>query len=319
MRQKPQIKAIITDVDNTLLDWMGQYIQPMQRFVEKIGEIAGVDPETLYPEIREINRRHATSEYGFVLQEMPTVARVKAERGDTRPVTETYKEAIDTYCRERDERLKLYPDVSKVFQMIHDRGTRIIAFTESQAFYTFTRFKKLGLDGLIDTLYTPADTAVPNDVDLRQSRSHAPDYYHFRHTEHLLLPEGTRKPDPEMLLQIVAEQGFKPHEVLMVGDHLWKDVHMTQQAGVHDVHAAYGSYGDTNSGNDYANFMPKISYYPANYYEMEREARAGAGAIKPTTTLDLGMVQLYQHFNFVAAPKRVPRVLAHPVIHPTPL
>jgi phosphoglycolate phosphatase-like HAD superfamily hydrolase len=44
------------------------------------------------------------------------------------------------------------------------------------------------------------------------------------------------KPNPGILLSIIADLGGTVGEVVYVGDNILKDVYMAQQAGVTDVH-----------------------------------------------------------------------------------
>jgi phosphoglycolate phosphatase len=55
-----------------------------------------------------------------------------------------------------------------------------------------------------------------------------------------LTPPGELKPNPKVLLDIIASVDAKPIETVYVGDSLMKDVAMAQQAGVTDVWAKYG-------------------------------------------------------------------------------
>lgn len=311
---KPQIRAVVGDLDNTCWDWMGFYIPAMQRFTHKVAEIAGVTPEVLYPEIRSIHQRHGTSEYGWVLQEMPTLQHLKEATGDLRPLSQIYKPAIDVYCEERDRRLALYPGVSSFFNTLGAKGTLRIAFTEAQAFYTFSRFKKTGLDNFIDVLYTPPDSDIPQGVDLAAARSNPPSYYRLNHAQHRALPKGARKPNPELLMQILDEHKLRPQEVLVFGDHLWKDVWMAQQVGCHNAHAFYGDYSRMQG---YGDFMPKVSFYTDAHFEEEKVGRASAGHIKADHVLQEGPTELLQMFDFVQGPKRARLPRGHkPVIHP---
>lgn len=310
---KPQIRAVVADLDNTCWDWMGFYIPAMGRFIDKVAEIAGTTPEALYPEIRAIHQRHGTSEYGWVLEEMPTLQRLKEQARDPRPLTEIYKPAIEAYCEERDSRLALYPGVSSFFNKLGAQNTLRMAFTEAQAFYTFSRFKKTGLDHQIDVLYTPPDSALPAGIVLAQERSNPPEYYKLAHTQHRALPSGSKKPNPELLMRILDEHKLRPQEVLVFGDHLWKDVWMAQQVGCHHAHAFYGDYSRTNT---YSDFMPKVSFYTDAHFEEEKVGKASAGKISSDIVLQQSPIELFKHFEFVAGPKRarLPRGYK-PVIH----
>jgi FMN phosphatase YigB (HAD superfamily) len=72
--------------------------------------------------------------------------------------------AIDAFREARRNTLRLYPGVKSTLSTLRARGVLIAAFTESKAFYTSYRFRKLGLDGLVDYLYSPEDHLMPADT-----------------------------------------------------------------------------------------------------------------------------------------------------------
>ena len=74
--------------------------------------------------------------------------------------------AIDAFRKARRRVLALYPTVADTLAALKAKGVRIAAFTESKAFYTNYRFRKLGLDGLVDVLYSPEDHSVPAETVL---------------------------------------------------------------------------------------------------------------------------------------------------------
>jgi phosphoglycolate phosphatase len=147
-----QKRVLITDVDNTLLDWQDLWYQTFSAMIGKVIEISGVDPETLYAECSVIHQKYGTSEYSRLLGELPCL---QALYGDN--VLKIMAPAIDTFRDARRRVLQLYPTVEETLKALRAAGVVIAALTESKAFYTNYRFRKLGLDGLIDYLYSPED------------------------------------------------------------------------------------------------------------------------------------------------------------------
>ena len=66
-----QKRVLITDVDNTLLDWQDLWYQTFSAMIGKVIEISGVDPDTLYAECSVIHQKYGTSEYSRLLGELP--------------------------------------------------------------------------------------------------------------------------------------------------------------------------------------------------------------------------------------------------------
>ena len=62
-----QKRVLITDVDNTLLDWQDLWYQTFSAMIGKVIEISSIAPETLYAECSVIHQKYGTSEYSRLL------------------------------------------------------------------------------------------------------------------------------------------------------------------------------------------------------------------------------------------------------------
>ncbi|WP_340141175.1 HAD family hydrolase [Pseudomonas poae] len=143
-------KILITDVDNTLFDWQRLWYESFSAMSTVAIEISGVEPEKFFTECSELHQKYGTSEYSFVLTELPSFKLLYGEN-----VREAMHPAIEAFRNAQAINLKLYDGVASALDELRDRGVIIAAFTESKAFYTSERFRKLGLDGKIDYLYSP--------------------------------------------------------------------------------------------------------------------------------------------------------------------
>jgi len=231
-----RVSAVITDLDNTLFDWVAIWHEPFKAMFTQLAASSGVPEDTLFNEAKEVFTRHGTTEYAFVTQELPSLV---AKHLDGK-LHELYSDAIDAYRAARREVLRLYPDVEETLQTLKDRGCLIVGYTESQAFYTNYRMRKLGLDRVLDYLYSPPDHPMPEGVTPEDMRYYSADHYELRRTIHRFTPKGEPKPSPTILRQIIEEVKAIPDEVIYVGDNLRKDVVMAQKASVTDVWAKYG-------------------------------------------------------------------------------
>jgi HAD superfamily hydrolase (TIGR01549 family) len=263
-----QKRVLITDVDNTLLDWQDLWYQTFSAMMDTVIEISGVDPDTLYAEASIIHQKYGTSEYSRLLEELPSLQRLY---GDT--VLSVMAPAIDAFREARRSALALYPTVAATLKALKAKGVVIAAFTESKAFYSNYRFRKLGLDGLVDFLYSPEDHSIPKEVVA--TRQYDAETYTFKHTIHHFTPDGEVKPNPAILLDIVKDLGVSRDEVVYVGDNPLKDVIMAQQAGITDVHAAYGS---SQHKPEYE-LLRKVTHWTHEMVERERTALRPGGVV----------------------------------------
>ena len=280
-----QKRVLITDVDNTLLDWQDLWYQTFSAMMDKVLDISGVDPEALFAEASVIHQKYGTSEYSRLLEELPSL---QARYGDD--VLTVMAPAIDAFRAARRRVLALYPTVADTLAALKEKGTRIAAFTESKAFYTNYRFRKLGLDGLVDVLYSPEDHSVPEETVA--TRHYVADSYAFKHTVHHYTPEGEVKPNPDILLDIVKDLGASIDQVIYVGDNPLKDVFMAQQAGITDVHAAYGS---SQHKPEYE-LLRKVTHWTPEMVERERTALK-PGSVTPSHVLTENFAQILPLFE----------------------
>ncbi|WBO61181.1 MULTISPECIES: HAD family hydrolase [unclassified Acidocella] len=280
-----QKRVLITDVDNTLLDWQDLWYQTFSAMIAKVIEISGVDPEMLYAQCSVIHQKYGTSEYSRLLGELPCLRELYGSN-----VLAVMAPAIDAFREARRRALQLYPTVEDTLKILKTSGVPIVAFTESKAFYTNYRFRKLGLDGLVDYLYSPEDHSMPEDTS--DTRYYEPESYTFKHTIHRYTPEGELKPNPDILLQIISDLSVSIDEVVYVGDNILKDVLMAQQAGVADVHARYGA---SQHKPEYE-LLRKVTHWTPEMVERERNALK-LGEVVPTHVLDKNFAQILKLFE----------------------
>jgi len=286
---KKVVSVIVTDLDDTLWDWVGIWYHPFKAMLDKVSAISGIPPETLLRDFKEVYSQHDTSEYAFALQELPSLLR--KHPGEN--IVDIYSEAIEAYREARRKVLKLYPDVFETLEAIKDRGTLIVGYTESLAFYTRYRLLKLGLDRTLDFLYSSADHDLPKGLTRARIRKYPPESYQLRRTVHRHTPPGKEKPSPEVLLQILADVGARPEEAIYIGDKLVKDIAMAQAASITDVHAAYG---EAHNREEYE-LLRRVTHWPAE--AVEQEIAASTAELRPSYTLQNSIAELHDYFEFV--------------------
>lgn len=282
---KRRISVVITDLDNTLFDWFGIWYRCFRPMLDGIVRISGAPEETLVAEIRAVHQKYGTTEYAFLIEELPSVRR-RHPGGD---IPALYAEAIGAYRENRRRHLRLYPTVMETLAAIKAAGCLLVAYTESVEFYTNYRVRKLGLDGVIDVVYSPRDHGVPEGFE----RAYPPEAYAFARTVQRHTPENEYKPNPEVLLGIIGDIGAPKERVLYVGDSLAKDVAMARAAGVLDVFAAYGRAQEP----EVHDLLGRVTHWTAEM--VERERAAGTQGIEPSITLADDFAEIRGYVEFV--------------------
>lgn len=267
--------VLITDVDNTLFDWFGVWHASFRAMLDQIVLISGINEEILIPEIKKIHQSHMTSEYAFLIEEIPSLQ----QKYSGANLLEIFDPAIQAYRAARRAKLTLYDGVADTLIELKRRGVLIMAYTESQAFYTSYRFQKLNLDGLVDFLFSPPDHEVPNNTTRMSIRSKPARSYDLLHTQRRETPKGEMKPNPTLLKDIISSVGADRSQVIYVGDSRFKDVAMAQDAGVMDVLA---NYGESHRKEEYK-LLVDVTHWSDE--DVEREKKMTERDIRPTVKI----------------------------------
>jgi phosphoglycolate phosphatase-like HAD superfamily hydrolase len=293
---RPRVSLLVTDLDNTLWDWFEIWYRSFSALLEGIVGISGIPQGELEPAIREIHQRRGTSEYSYLIGELPPLKALHGEDADLQVV---YADAINAAREAREDVVRLYPGVHETLSAIHAAGTIIAGYTESLAFVTAARAKKLGLDGLLDYLYSPADHDFPDGVSAGDLRRHDdPTAYALQHTEHRHTPLGHLKPSPEVLQAMLGELS-DGGSVVYVGDSLMKDIAMAQEVGALDV---WAEYGQIQERPEYT-LLQRVSHWTEADVQREIEIKKRPH-VTPTFVLHESFSELHHHFDFVRNGRR---------------
>lgn len=285
---RPSISLIITDLDNTLFDWVEIWYRSFSAMLGCLVEKSQIPRATLISEIREIHQREGTSEYAFLIEELPSLR--KKHPGEN-PV-EIYADAIRAFREARASALKLYPTVRETLQFLKDSGCRIVAYTESMEFYSLYRIRKLDLDGLLDFVYTPPDHALPSGLTREKVRLYAAESYSLAKTQHRHTPPQELKPNPKLLTHIVNEVGGKSSQSIYIGDSLMKDIAMAQDAGIADVYAKYGA---AQNRPEYG-LLREVTHWTPQSVQKEKDLTKAEA--KPTFELQRYFSEIRDLFDF---------------------
>ena len=208
------IKAIIFDLDNTLLDFV-----KMKQFAVKAAITAmieaglDVDEEKAYKDIFDLYvSKGWENQQVFDDYLNQTVGNVS---------NKILAAGIVSYRRAREATLLVYPNVNKTLIELIKMGIQLSVVSDAPSREAWMRLYYLNLHHVFDPVLTFDDT-------------------------------GVRKPSPkpfEMALEIMKST---PDEVLMIGDWPERDVVGAKQIGIKTIFARYGdTFGTVDSGADW--------------------------------------------------------------------
>jgi FMN phosphatase YigB (HAD superfamily) len=281
----PRIRLFITDLDNTLYDWVSFFTSSFYEMVGEAASLLQADQGELLDQLRDVHRRHHNSEHPFALLETPLVqtrfpglSRVEQKKA--------LDEAFHAFNRKRQELLVLYPTVDATLRTIADLGVPIVGHTEATVPNAVFRLQKLGIAGCFSKLYaaTPPSQEHP-DPEFRPE----PNPISVRY-----LAPNERKPDPAIVLDICRDFGVSPTETLYVGDSLARDIGMAQAAGAWAVWARYGTVYDKTLWER----LVRVTHWTPEDVARADVARKLYGDCVPNQTLDqFGDVLLHYEFT----------------------
>jgi FMN phosphatase YigB (HAD superfamily) len=289
IERRPQVQLLVTDFDNTLYDWFAMWYPAFYSMLEEVQRTSGVDRETLLMEIRKIHQGRGTSEYSYLLEEIPSLVKMHPAGN----ISEIYGEAIHKYRAARKSALRLYPSVRQTLLSVRKAGVPIVVYTESLAYHSSTRIRELKLDGIVDYLYSPADHDFPAGVSRQQLRSRPDKFYEMVNTIPRTIAKGVIKPDTHVLKQIIDEMGVAADATVYVGDSLMKDVAMAQDLGAIDVLAEYGIAQDKREYD----LLREVSHWTEE--DVAREHKMiQRPTLVPTYVLKQRFREMLELFNF---------------------
>lgn len=284
---QPRVSLFVTDLDNTLWDWFHAWNASFGALLNGLVAITGVPKDQLENEIRKVHQQRGTSEYSFLIHEVPSLLEFAGDR-DPRQV---FDEALHAQNSARLRETSLYDGVASTLESLQKAGVQIVAYTESQAYWTEWRIRKLGLDGVIHRLYSSPDHDFPEGITPDKIRYYPESEYGLKITDHRHVARGLTKPNGEILREIMDDYAVLPEEVLYIGDSVMKDVAMAQSLGVFDVHAKYGESHEQPAYEQ----LKRVSHWPDSDIANERDA---AAAVEPNYILTEGINEVFQHFRF---------------------
>lgn len=281
-------RLLITDLDNTIYDWVGFFVPSFYAMVESAASILDCDQSVLLDDLRRVHQRYHDSEHPFALLETAIVK----ERARGKPISEVKSlldPAFHAFNKERKTRLKLYEGVRETLQYLGSRDIRVVAYTESKFLGVVDRLRRLNIHQYFDRIYCRSRT--PSDHP--EGKSDKDWLEEFPIEKMVERDVRCVKPNPDVLMEICQREGFRANEVIYVGDSLSKDVFMANQAGVTSVWAKYGEVTDSSMYEK----LVRVSHWTSEDIAREKHFRDLASGAHADFTAETGFEQVIEILN----------------------
>lgn len=259
------MKLLITDLDNTLYDWVGFYAHAFGAMVKQLSRSLQIPKERLLDEFKTIHQFYGNSEQPYAALELPSVQR-RFPGMPRAEIAEQLVDALEVFDTAREKHLRLYDGVFDTLVRLTDDGVWIVGHTEASAANAYSRLHLLGISHFFRRLYTIAD--------------HKETYFRGERPPRSFIREvspADRKPNPRLIKDICNAEKVDLDEVWYVGDSLIRDVAMAKAAGVTAVWAKYGTEYDKQLWND----LVRITHWTSADVAREEQLRRDAKNILP--------------------------------------
>lgn len=267
-------RLLITDLDNTLYDWVTFFSTAFMSMVEELSQLLSVPEEQLLTEFQTLHQKYGTSEPPFAAMELPSV--IHAYPGySPRKLAMKIHPAFHRFNSERVRMLQLYPGVAETLTQLGKLGMDVVGHTEASSENAYFRLKKLNIHHLIRKLYVLESHISPHPYPERLDEIAPPRGYIET------VPRTERKPNPRLLLDICQREGYLPAETLYVGDSVTRDIGMAHEAGITSAWARYGTLYERRCWDA----LVRVSHWTPDDVERESRLRDVAKSIKATYTL----------------------------------
>ncbi len=235
----PRVRAVVTDLDNTLYPWVDYIVPSLEAMVASLAATTGLPRVRIVQSLKAVYSRYDSNEYPFAIQESE-IFRPYEEDFDSFNAL-VLRPAREAFVAARERFLRPFPGVRETLDALRARGLEVVGLTDAPRNAAELRLKWLRLDGHFDALYTLPGYPLPEHVDPEIRRKDQAGHYRSR-TPVVELPAEAEKPSPAGLARILADLGLSPREVIYVGDNVKKDMPAAEKAGVLGVWAEYGTY-----------------------------------------------------------------------------
>ncbi|WP_165727546.1 HAD family hydrolase [Pseudoalteromonas sp. 31A1] len=226
-------KLLITDLDNTLYDWVAYFSQSFLAMLEKTNEITGISKEILISDFKKVHQYHGNTEHPFSVLELECLHK-HFKTKDNALLKVHLDEALHSFNSMRKKSLSCYEGVLDTLEYLQNKNVLIVAHTEAPVRNSLYRLEKLGIKKYFNNLYAPKDK-YHDDLDKR-SLDWLAEHKNFLK----LLSKEELKPNPKLLLDICNREGVRIEDAVYIGDSIVKDISMANDAGITSVWAEYG-------------------------------------------------------------------------------
>lgn len=291
-----KVKLIVTDIDNTVFDWVSYYVNAFAAMVNFLSDLTKIPYSKLASEARDVFTNYASTEFPFLAQEMPSI--VEYYKYDIeRMLVEAVDPARDAFLKAAEPYLTTYSGVIETFATLRKKHPNIpiAALTDAPRYVAMWKLNKLKILNYFHAVYGLGDPRIPVCKVTKKIKVH-PDLL-VKHLERKdfgftgkirVLPDDYEKPGTKGFKTVLMDYDLDEKKedrasVLWIGDNRRKDVALGNKVGVMTCWARYGTKIDSDLLRRLNEFSPIQSI--AKNAQVKTE-ESGTKEMEPTYTID---------------------------------
>jgi FMN phosphatase YigB (HAD superfamily) len=254
-------KLLITDLDNTLYDWVTFFSASFRSMITELTSLLDVPEDAILNEFKAVHQHYGNSEQPFAVLELPTLQRRFA--GLSRDeILRKIDPALYRFNSMRKRTLELYPGVAETLAELKQAGVKIVGHTEAILANSYWRLRALGVEGYFSRLYT---------LEGKEAIHISPETRWIDPPQGFVtvVPRHERKPNPRLLVDICRYEGVEPTSTYYL------NVAMAKQAGVTAIWARYGTKYDPACWT----YLVKITHWTDEDVAREKDLKAKYGGL----------------------------------------
>jgi FMN phosphatase YigB (HAD superfamily) len=221
-------KALILDLDNTLYSWMDAFADSFREQISFICDCLSIEEKTILRQFKVIFKKYDSVEVPNAVNQLSVWDTCALSELDSKQIQ---NESIKIFLDSWEKNITLFPNVEETLKWARESGFLIFAYTDAFAFWIDFRLHTLNIENYFDGIYALADDAI-SDSDVVVSSK--------RHCKITTFTQSQKKPNTDIVYQIIDKYDIKKEHVYFVGDSKTKDITTAWRAGVCDIWAKYG-------------------------------------------------------------------------------
>lgn len=269
------MRLLITDLDNTLYDWVTYFAHSFRAMVEELAVTLDVAEATLLNEFKAVHQHYGNSEHPFAMFELPSV-RHRFPNSSREELLYELESSLAAFRASREKHLQLYEGVHDTLKAVAEEGTIIVAHTEAVSIHAYYRLMRLDILKYFKHIYALEGFLEPHPNPSRAAELMPPPSLIE------IIPRDERKPNPKLLQDICRREGIRESDACYVGDSLSRDVSMAKTAGVTAVWARYGTRYEPSLWD----ILVRVTHWTDEDVAREAELRNLYSDIQPDYTID---------------------------------